>query len=66
MNKNKNLILLLIQVTEDLQDYKIIQQKSFLQNEIVIFSHLILMVNYKIAFIFNISSGFLFQWLKHA
>ena len=43
MNKNKNFILLLIQATED---YKIIQLKRFLQNEIAIFPHLILMVNY--------------------
>ena len=42
MNKNKNFICC-IQATED---YKIIQLKRFLQNEIAIFPHLILMVNY--------------------
>ena len=43
MNKNKNFIFLRIQVTED---YKIIQLKRFLQNEIAIFPHLIVMVKY--------------------
>ena len=61
MNKNKNFICCFY------KQLKIIQLKRFLQNEIAIFPHLILMVNYflkceKIDFIFNIFSGFLFQF----